>query len=102
MSPGLYSRPLKQIRSENPMIKPKNGAKLRNALQVLDTLALAGLVIVPASPDAQNAQSWFRGGKHPPSQCNHGLHGNDLGRKLILRNQGLLYVGFTGLNYAPN
>ena len=32
------------------MIKPKNGDKLRNALQVLDTLALAGLVIVPANP----------------------------------------------------
>jgi hypothetical protein len=32
------------------MIEPKNDDKLRNALQILDSLALAGLVIVPASP----------------------------------------------------
>jgi len=32
------------------MIEAKIGDKLQNALQVLDKLALAGLVIVPASP----------------------------------------------------
>mgnify|MGYP000022802807 CR=1 FL=1 len=47
---GAKLRPIKQRISKNSMIEPKNGNKLRNALQVLDTLTLAGLVVVPASP----------------------------------------------------
>jgi len=51
------------------MIKPKNGAKLRNALQVLDTLALAGLVIVPASPTPKMRKAGAEAGNIPQANA---------------------------------